>query len=47
MSVEINQLIKENSTCQEEWEKAKQLDVKFMKTSRREDFILPTSKKFH
>lgn len=44
MSVEINRLVKENSACHEEWEKSKQFDAKFMKTSRRDDFILPTSK---
>jgi hypothetical protein len=44
MSVEINRLVQENLGCHEEWGKVKLLDEKFMKSSRREDFILPTSK---
>lgn len=43
-SVDIIRLVNENSTCQTEWNRAKSLDLKFMKESRRKDFNLPKSK---
>lgn len=41
----INQLVKENSASHVEWEKAKELDSKFMKQSLRDDFFIPKSKR--
>ena len=43
-SVEIIRLVKENDASQVEWEKAKNLDAKFMKQSLREDYFIPKSK---
>lgn len=44
-SVEIIRVVKENAASLTEWEKAKNLDAKFMKQSLREDFHIPKSKK--
>lgn len=41
----INQLVKENGASQVEWEKAKEMDKKFLKQSLRNDFFIPKSKK--
>lgn len=43
-SLEILRIVKENSSSHAEWQNANDLDKEFMKSSLREDFLLPKSK---
>ena len=42
-NVGIRKIVKENCACHEKWQNSKDLDIEFMKTSLRQDFILPKS----